>query len=60
LPPYDAPDKRKIILSYLQEEWDEKTLSWKYVESNVEKALALLRNLNQEKAGDDNDENDEE
>lgn len=29
LPPYDTPDKRKIILDMLQEEWDEKTLSWK-------------------------------
>jgi len=28
LPPYDTPDKRQIILSYLTEQWDEKTLSW--------------------------------
>ena len=29
LPPYDTEEKRKIILSYLTEEWDEDTLSWK-------------------------------
>jgi hypothetical protein len=29
LPPYDTPDKKKIILDVLREEWDEKTLSWK-------------------------------
>lgn len=29
LPPYDTPDKRKIILEILEEEWDEKTLSFK-------------------------------
>jgi len=29
LPPYDTEDKRQIILSFLAEEWDEKTLSWK-------------------------------
>lgn len=29
LPPYDTPDKRKIILDVLKEEWDERTLSWK-------------------------------
>ena len=29
LPPYDTEEKRQIILSYLTEEWDEKTLSWK-------------------------------
>lgn len=29
LPPYDTPEKRKIILDVLREEWDEKTLSWK-------------------------------
>ena len=31
LPPYDTPEKRKIILDILKEEWDEKTLSWKPV-----------------------------
>lgn len=55
LPPYDTPDKRKIILDYLQEEWDEKTLSWKYVGSNVEKALSLLRKFKVEKDDDDDD-----
>jgi hypothetical protein len=29
LPPYDTPEKKQIILDMLQEEWDEKTLSWK-------------------------------
>lgn len=31
LPPYDSPEKRKIILEFLREEWDEKCLSWKPV-----------------------------
>lgn len=29
LPPYNTPEKRKIILEVLKEEWDEKTLIWK-------------------------------
>lgn len=29
LPPYDTPEKRKIIFEFLKDEWDEKTLSWK-------------------------------
>lgn len=29
LPPYNTPEKRKIIMEVLKEEWDEKTLSWK-------------------------------
>jgi len=29
LPPYDTPEKRKIILDLLKDVWDEKTLSWK-------------------------------
>lgn len=32
LPPYNTKEKRQIILSYLTEEWDEKTLSWKTAE----------------------------
>ena len=32
LPPYDTEEKRQIILSYLTDEWDEKTLSWKKAE----------------------------
>ncbi|KAL3904581.1 MAG: hypothetical protein SGILL_010010, partial [Bacillariaceae sp.] len=28
-PPYNTPEKKKIILDVLREEWDEKTLSWK-------------------------------
>lgn len=43
LPPYDTPEKKEIILSYLREEWDEGSLSWRYVESTVDRALALLR-----------------
>lgn len=40
LPPYNTEEKRQIILSYLTEEWDEETLSWKkalYPEKPVEK-----------------------
>ena len=29
LPPYDTPEKRKIIAHFLSEEWDEKRLHWK-------------------------------
>lgn len=29
LPPYDTPEKRKIIFDVLKEEWHEPTLSWK-------------------------------
>jgi hypothetical protein len=29
LPPYDTPEKRRIIADVLVEEWDEKTLKWK-------------------------------
>lgn len=28
LPPYNTEEKKQIILSYLTEEWDEKSLSW--------------------------------
>jgi len=28
LPPYNTEEKRQIILSYLTDEWDEKTLTW--------------------------------
>jgi hypothetical protein len=31
LPPYDTPEKKKIIMSFLSEEWDEKRLQWKEV-----------------------------
>lgn len=31
LPPYNTPEKRKIILDFLREEWDEKELKWKPV-----------------------------
>lgn len=29
LPPYDTPEKRKIINDFLKDEWDEHSLSWK-------------------------------
>jgi len=29
LPPYNTPEKRKIIMDVLREEWDENTLMWK-------------------------------
>ena len=29
LPPYDTEEKRDIILAFLAEEWDDKSLSWK-------------------------------
>jgi len=29
LPPYDDDEKRNIIMSFLEEEWDDETLSWK-------------------------------
>mmetsp|Transcript_1444 Transcript_1444/g.2643 ORF Transcript_1444/g.2643 Transcript_1444/m.2643 type:complete len:321 (+) Transcript_1444:141-1103(+) len=41
LPPYNTEEKRKIILSFLTEEWDEKTLDWKkavYPEKTVERS----------------------
>lgn len=31
LPPYDDEEKRKIILNFLKEEWDEKSRAWKPV-----------------------------
>jgi len=40
LPPYNTEEKKQIILSYLAEEWDEKTLSWKkaqYPEKQIQK-----------------------
>ena len=44
LPPYDTEEKRQIILSYLTEEWDEKTLSWKKA-SYMEKDLGAMHNF---------------
>lgn len=31
LPPYNTPEKRKVILDFLREEWDDKDLRWKPV-----------------------------
>ena len=33
LPPYDTPEKRKVILDILKEEWDPSTLEWKPIGS---------------------------
>ena len=38
LPPYDTEEKRQIILSYLTEEWDEKSLSWVKAQYSVAEA----------------------
>lgn len=52
LPPYNTEEKRQIILSYLAEEWDEKTLSWKKavypvkkVEIKVEKKQEVVASV---------------
>ena len=39
LPPYDTEEKRKIILDFLKDEWDEKSLSWKPVKSDFHESL---------------------
>ena len=52
LPPYDTPEKRAIINSFLKEEWDEATLSWKPVSNNVAKALDMIRNKKQKLSPD--------
>ena len=43
LPPYDTKAKREIILDYLKESWDEKSLTWQPVKSIVETALERLK-----------------
>mmetsp|Transcript_19150 Transcript_19150/g.27274 ORF Transcript_19150/g.27274 Transcript_19150/m.27274 type:complete len:318 (+) Transcript_19150:172-1125(+) len=40
LPPYDTEEKRQIILSFLAEEWDEKTLSWKKSDTATEMSFS--------------------
>lgn len=42
LPPYDTPEKKKIICQVLAETWDEKSLSWK---PTPKKPQPLIRNL---------------
>mmetsp|Transcript_23299 Transcript_23299/g.27545 ORF Transcript_23299/g.27545 Transcript_23299/m.27545 type:complete len:313 (+) Transcript_23299:41-979(+) len=42
-PPYDTPEKRNIILGFLEMEWREDTLSWSTLGKNVEKALEIMR-----------------
>jgi len=39
LPPYDTPEKRKIILKFLETEWNETELSWQTIGSNDKNAL---------------------
>jgi len=43
LPPYNTPEKKKIIKKFLAEEWDQNTLSWKTVErsENSKKSKGL-------------------
>jgi hypothetical protein len=46
LPPYDTPEKRKIIMDVLREEWDEKTLSWRPCgQGSMTKPLTLENDL---------------
>lgn len=41
LPPYNTPEKRKIILDILKNEWDEKALKWKPIEPKVRSSPVL-------------------
>jgi hypothetical protein len=50
LPPYDTKEKRTIILDYLKEEWDEKTLLFRPVKSVVDIALDRLRMRHEERS----------
>jgi hypothetical protein len=34
-PPYNTPEKHRIIMEFLKDEWDEKTLSWKPAGSSI-------------------------
>jgi hypothetical protein len=46
LPPYNTPEKRKIIMDVLREEWDEKTLAWKPCgQGSMTKPLSLDKDL---------------
>ena len=42
LPPYTG-EKRKVILDFLKNRWDEETLTWMPVGNNVDNAMELLR-----------------
>ena len=48
LPPYDTPEKKKIIFDVLKEEWDEKTLSWKPCGQGSMTAAKATKHNNQE------------
>lgn len=68
LPPYDTKEKRTIILDYLKEEWDEKSLIFKPVKSIVDVALERLRvrseerskNIEEQEVGGGDKKNDED
>ena len=49
LPPYDTEEKRRIIFEYLKDEWDEKSLSFKPMESIIDVALKKLRHNKKQK-----------
>lgn len=51
-PPYDTAEKKEHILSVLQEEWEEETLTWKPVISTVEKALDMIRKRREKEEAD--------
>lgn len=48
LPPYDTPEKKKIIFDVLKEEWDEKSLSWKPCGQGSMTASKATKRNNQE------------
>ena len=58
LPPYDTKEKRTIILDYLKDEWDEKSLMFRPVKSIVEVALERLRVKNEERSKNIEEEED--
>eukprot|EP00543_Licmophora_paradoxa_P019164 CAMPEP_0202461918 /NCGR_PEP_ID=MMETSP1360-20130828/51646_1 /ASSEMBLY_ACC=CAM_ASM_000848 /TAXON_ID=515479 /ORGANISM="Licmophora paradoxa, Strain CCMP2313" /LENGTH=215 /DNA_ID=CAMNT_0049084173 /DNA_START=24 /DNA_END=671 /DNA_ORIENTATION=- len=60
LPPYDTPEKKKIILEFLRKEWDEETLSWvpagtkmkRAQDLEEEKGMVVQKEVDGEVAGD--------
>jgi hypothetical protein len=42
LPPYNTPEKHSIIMEFLKDEWDEKTLSWKPVIAPADEPAAEI------------------
>jgi hypothetical protein len=56
LPPYTTPEKRKIIMDVLREEWDENTLSWKPAgQGSMTKIGLEVTAINQKAISDDCD-----